>query len=161
MLLEFFLIGVLFRCHRFSFLLVRITYLHTFSDSLALASKKVEEQEQIAGSLALIFVIVAFCLSSLHRHRHAGFGDHLIGHFIKTDPWALWIFWFGIQIQDLLHAPDEICLRILGILSVFPPSNLHHTLIPSIEIGKAVHECFGFLHDRAFEFISNSFFDYS
>ena len=63
----------------------------------------VEEHEQIGGSVALIFAIVALKLAGLGWDRRANLADELDRALVEADHWAFRIERFGIEIEHVLH----------------------------------------------------------
>ena len=92
---------------------------------LAPGAMRVEEDEQVGRSIALIFAIVALKLARLGYNRLPHFTDELDRRLVETDDRALGIGRLLIQVEHILHAGDEFTVH---------PRNAPHLPAPRLEI---------------------------
>src|ERR1700694_4885081 len=67
---------------------------------LAPGTMHVQDDEEIDGAVAVVFVIVAFELARLGRDGLAHLADELDWAFIEADDWSLGIRRFGVEIAE-------------------------------------------------------------
>src|SRR5690606_2043124 len=71
-----------------------------------------EEEEEVARALAPVLVVDACRAAGRHRLRVSHVGEQLDRALIEADERPPGIGGFGVEVQDVLHAPDE--LRVQG-----------------------------------------------
>jgi hypothetical protein len=72
---------------------------------LAPGAMDVEAHEQIGGSVALIFAVVALKLARFGRDRASHLADELDRALVEADYWAFRVGRFGIEIEHVLNHP--------------------------------------------------------
>ena len=77
---------------------------------VAPTAERLKEHEQITGSVAFIFIIIALRLSGFCRQGLPHFSDELLAGFVKTDQWTLSIIGLVIKLQYVLHRAYEISI---------------------------------------------------
>ena len=65
-------------------------------------------QEQVAGTLSPVLVVLPQRKSRPGRHRGPGLGQQLGGGLVKADYRPLGVIRFGVQVQDILHMGYEV-----------------------------------------------------
>ena len=70
-----------------------------------------KEHEQVTGSVALVFVIVASRWPWHRWARYAGFANQLLGFLIKADGWISGVVGHFIHIQDIFHGSHKLRAR--------------------------------------------------
>ena len=71
------------------------------------ALQRREHHEQVSRSVALVLIIMPSGVSWLHRDRHAGFGDELLGCLIQTDHGSLRVVRPPVDFQYIFHTGYE------------------------------------------------------
>jgi hypothetical protein len=92
---------------------------------LAPRSMHVEEDEQVGGPVAFILAVVALKLTRLGLDWRTHLADELDRALVETDHWALRIGLFGIEVEHILHAGDELAVDL---------RNAPHVLAPGLEL---------------------------
>src|SRR5215475_2747508 len=92
---------------------------------LAPGSMHVEDDEQIGGSLALVFAVIPFKPAGSGRHWLPDLADELGGALVETDHRARRIGLLGIEVEHVLHAGDVIGIDL---------RNAPHVLAPRLEV---------------------------
>src|SRR3954452_23719782 len=87
-----------------------------------------EEHEQVARAAPAVLVVVALRLARLHWHRDVLLLYELVGHLIKANLRALGVVILGIEVQDILHAPDKLCAHA-GDAPLLPSPRLQSPLL--------------------------------
>ena len=78
-----------------------------FSDlHMAPGLVRIEKHEQIGRAIASIFAIVTFGLTWLRRDRLAYLANQLSRTFVEANHRMLWIGFFGVEIENVLHTRD-------------------------------------------------------
>ena len=72
------------------------------------AAQRFATHEQIADSLALVFVIHALRVSRSNRQRLLDFADQLLAGFIHADHGKVRVVRQLVRLQDILHVPYEV-----------------------------------------------------
>jgi phage baseplate assembly protein W len=72
------------------------------------APQGLEDQKQIAAPPPLIFVVHPLWLPRFHRQGLLDIGQQRIRPFVKADDRSSWVVRFGVQVQHILHAPEEV-----------------------------------------------------
>src|SRR5271157_5325744 len=85
----------------------------------------IEEDEEIDGAVAAIFVVEALEPSGCGRDRPARFADELGGAFVEADHRPLRVRLLGIEVEHILHPGD-----VLGVDLGDAP----HVLLPRLEM---------------------------
>jgi hypothetical protein len=75
---------------------------------VAPAERGFQKQEEVTSPFSLLLVVHSFLLSRLRWQWFAHMIKHLVGTFIEADAWSISISRFGIPIQYLFQAPDEL-----------------------------------------------------
>ena len=92
---------------------------------LAPGAVHIQEHEQVRGSVAFIFAVVALDLPRLGRDRPADLADELDRALVEADHRALGIGRFGIKIEHVLHTGDIVGVDL---------RNAPHVLAPWLEV---------------------------
>src|SRR5215472_856586 len=79
---------------------------------LAPGSMRVEDDEQIGRSIALVFAVVTFELARRGRDRLAHLTNKLGRALVETDHRMLWIGLFGVEVKHILHAGDVLAVDL-------------------------------------------------
>ena len=77
------------------------------------------EQEQVAGALPPLLVVLPPRIPGLGRQWFSDVGQQLGGGLVETDHRALGVVGFGVQVQDVLHVSHEVGAH-LGNAPLFP-----------------------------------------
>src|SRR5688572_29977703 len=85
----------------------------------------VEEDEQVGGAIALVLAVVALELARCGRDRLADLADELDRALIEADHRALRIWPFGIEVEHVFHAGNELAVDL---------RNAPHVLAPRLEV---------------------------
>src|SRR5262249_54959345 len=80
-----------------------------------------EEYEEIAGTVALILIIIPGRLARARRQRHLNFPHQLVGARVKADHRVASIIGLGIEIQHVFHPPDKFGIHGRNTPLVFEP----------------------------------------
>ena len=72
------------------------------------ARQRLTGQEEVAGTLPAVFVVLPQRTSRPGRERRPGLGQQLGGCLVKADHRTLGIMRFGVEIQDILHVSHRI-----------------------------------------------------
>src|SRR5215212_1022218 len=72
------------------------------------ALQRLEQQKEVAGPFALVFVVNSFNLSWFGLNCWTCLADQLVGAFIKTYHRILSHVLFCIQVEDVLHMTDKL-----------------------------------------------------
>ena len=75
---------------------------------VAPTGQRLTGQEQVAGSLPPVLVVLPLGQSRLRRQRGPGLGQQLGGSLVKADHRPLGVIGFGIEVQDILHMGYEV-----------------------------------------------------
>ena len=75
---------------------------------LAPGAVRIEEDEQVGGTVAPVFAVVALDLSGLGRDRSAHLADELDRALVEADHRPQRVRRLGIEIEHVLHAGDVI-----------------------------------------------------
>src|SRR3981081_2596563 len=75
---------------------------------MAPARLRFAKQKEIAGPVALIFIVVARHLAGLSGHGRASFLDQLFTRFVEVDCRTLGLVGLGIEIEDIFHPCDKL-----------------------------------------------------
>src|SRR5215207_58873 len=70
--------------------------------------ERLGDQEEIRGSLALVLVVDPLGLAWRHRQGDPGLSDQLLAGLVEADGRAGRVVRLGVQIEDVLHPPDEV-----------------------------------------------------
>lgn len=92
---------------------------------LAPGSVSVEEDEQIGGAVAPVFVVVALQPSRCGRDRLAHLADELRRAFVEAHDRPLRIGRLGIEVEHILHARDILRIDL---------RDAPHVLAPGLEV---------------------------
>src|SRR5262245_59816907 len=85
----------------------------------------VEDDEQIGGSIALVFAVIPFKPAGSGRHWLPDLADELGRALVETDHRARRIGLLGIEVEHVLHAGDVIGIDL---------RNAPHVLAPRLEV---------------------------
>src|SRR3954447_9684393 len=69
---------------------------------------RLEDGEQVGRAPALVLVVVSGRTTELGRQGGALLGHHLVGYLVEADHRALRIVALLVEVEHVLHAPDEL-----------------------------------------------------
>ena len=81
----------------------------------------VEEDEQVGGAVAFILAVVSFDPTRLGLDGLADLADQLGRALVETHHRALWVGRFGVEIEHILHAGDELAVDLRDTPHVLAP----------------------------------------
>src|SRR5690606_31911892 len=70
----------------------------------------VEEHKQIRGSIAPVLVVDPSRSTWRGCDRDPGFSDQLYRRLIETHHWTAPVRAFGVEVEDILHAANELAV---------------------------------------------------
>src|SRR5258708_11877092 len=85
----------------------------------------VDEHEDVGGAVAPVLVIRARRTSRRWRHGNTRFADQLPRRFIEANDRRAWRWWGRVQLQNVLHAGDELRVDLW---------NAPHFALPGLEV---------------------------
>ena len=72
----------------------------------------VDKHEDVRRAVAHILVVEARRPAWLRHDRHARFADQLSRRLVETDDGVLFVRRFGVELEDVFHARDKLCVDL-------------------------------------------------